>query len=195
MTPPRNGWVMRSWPSRRIMPARLSIRARGERVLRLVSFRGALACRHRHDARAQDADRVAAHRGADFVIGEAGVDQRLRHLHEVRGVEAHGGGAVVVAAERDMVDADEVADMLHRPGDARGRGSADRAGPIADADAPPVAATPRISASLRLRLPRQVAWTPPWLETTGRCALASTAAPPAWLGGAGERVVGPEGGQ
>src|SRR3546814_10992403 len=99
MTPPRKGSVMRSWPSRRIMPARLSIRARGERVLRLVSFRGALACRHRHDARAQDADRVAAHRGADFVIGEAGVDQRLRHLHEVRGVEAQGGGAVIVRSE------------------------------------------------------------------------------------------------
>src|SRR3546814_12376490 len=33
-----------------------------------------------------------------------------------------------------MVDADEVADMLHRLRDARGRGVADRGVPIADAD-------------------------------------------------------------
>src|SRR3546814_19779629 len=69
---------------------------------------------HRHESRAQDADRVAAHRGADLVVGEAGVDQRLRHLRQMRGVEAHRRRAVIVAAERDMVDADEVADMLHR---------------------------------------------------------------------------------
>src|SRR3546814_13841821 len=69
---------------------------------------------HRHESRAQDADRVAAHRGADLVVGEAGVDQRLRHLRQMRGVEAHRRRAVIVAAERDMVGADEGADMLPR---------------------------------------------------------------------------------
>ena len=34
----------------------------------------------------------------------------------------------------------------------------------------------RISSSERLRLVLQVAWTPPWLETTGRLAMASTSA-------------------
>src|SRR3546814_7315529 len=56
------------------------------------------------------------------------------HLRQMRGVEAHRRRAVIVAAERDMVDADEVADMLHRLRDARGRGVADRGVPIADAD-------------------------------------------------------------
>src|SRR5437773_9695518 len=38
-----------------------------------------------------------------------------------------------------------------------------------------------ISSSVRLRLALQVAWTPPWLETTGRLAIASTSATAAWL--------------
>src|SRR3546814_18495234 len=105
MTPPRKGSVMRSWPSRRIMPARLPIRARGERVLRLVSFRGALACRHRHDASAQDADSVAAHRAADFVIGEACVYHRLRHMPTVRCLTAPAGGSGKIDADAYIVEA------------------------------------------------------------------------------------------
>src|SRR3546814_15100257 len=77
---------------------------------------------------------MAAHDGADFVVAEPRADQRLRYLNEPRRVEAHGGGAIIIAAERDILDADEVANMLHRPGDARGRGVADRGVPIADAD-------------------------------------------------------------
>src|SRR3546814_15601397 len=53
------------------------------------------------------------------------------YLNEPRRVEEHGGGAIIIAAERDILDADEVANMLHRPGDARGRGVADRGVPIA----------------------------------------------------------------
>src|SRR3546814_18547457 len=55
---------------------------------------------------------------------------------DLRRVEAYGGGAIIVAAERDVLDADEVADMLHRLRNARGRGVADRGVPIADADQP-----------------------------------------------------------
>src|SRR3569833_2795470 len=46
---------------------------------------------------------------------------------------------------------------------------------------PPVLATALISSSVRLRLTLQVACTPPWLETTGRLAIASTSATAAWL--------------
>jgi hypothetical protein len=46
---------------------------------------------------------------------------------------------------------------------------------------PPVRATPRISSSVRLRLTLQVACTPPWLDTTGRRAIARMSATHLWL--------------
>src|SRR3546814_9866013 len=61
----------------------------------------------RDEPRPQHADRIAAHDGADFVVAEPRADQRLRYLNEPRRVEAHGGGAIILAAERDIVDADE----------------------------------------------------------------------------------------
>ena len=52
----------------------------------------------------------------------------------MRGVEPHGGRAVIIAAERDIIDADQIADMLHRLGTGTRVGRAHRALPIADAD-------------------------------------------------------------
>ena len=46
---------------------------------------------------------------------------------------------------------------------------------------PPVAATPLISVSVRLRLTLHVACTPPCDETTGRVAIFRTCATVAWL--------------
>ena len=43
---------------------------------------------------------------------------------------------------------------------------------------PPVRATPRSCSSERFRLTLQVACTPPWLDTTGRRAIASTSGSP-----------------
>src|SRR5690606_2621424 len=60
----------------------------GQTVLGSAGMVSAHWRRERHEPRLQHADRVAAHRGADLVVAEARVEQRLRHLHQLRRVEA-----------------------------------------------------------------------------------------------------------
>ena len=69
-----------------------------------------------HQASADNTQGIFAHDGADFGWRETFVHQGLRHLNQLRGVEPHGGRAVIIRSQGDMLDAYQITDMLHRLG-------------------------------------------------------------------------------